>query len=391
MAPGLTVEKVAQPLTRLPVINTLSVYLEQRSLLAAVNYSDLKRDAALFLINADTLDVEKHPLPEGANCGHRSLVRADDATLYLTSTNGSLYAFDLDTRTFKKRAVLFEGKTFLAGAYVSGSGRLYVGNYPEAYIVEYDPATGNVRRFETLPRDGLGLYTMGFIDLPDGTLLALTVGGNPGITVFDPRTGSREIVYHGDPEHEARGFFDGFLDDDRVLVTYRHRVRTFNWQTRAFEDDLISDFPEAIFKMVEADGARYFSGHQSRSMYKLRGGEVSVARKDFPDLNLVSNYHYLGGGEFICVGDNGLFMRFNLDSGDRVTRQIDNVTDRGMGLQFLSKIPGEDVVVGAVHGTWAKAPHGDLRGHPQWGDGLGDCSSRSTRPAIMPMPTTLTD
>jgi hypothetical protein len=155
------------------------------------------------------------------------------------------------------------------------------------------------------------------------------------------------VLHRGEAEKEWHGFFDSALDDERVIVNYAHRVCAFNWKRGKFEEDLIADFPEEIFKMTEVEGARYFTGHHSRSMYKLNDGKVSVAKTDFPNMNMVYNYHYLGNGEFAAMGDNGLFMRFNPGTGDMVVHQIDNVSNRGMGLQFLSKIPGEDVVVGA--------------------------------------------
>jgi hypothetical protein len=340
-------EKVAQPLTRLPVINTRTVYIPERSQIALVDYSDLKRDAALFLINVDTMEEEKHLLPEGTNCGHRSLTLADNDTIYVPSTTGELNAFNLNTKTFEQRATLFPGKTFLIEAYLSQSGKFYIGNYPTALITEYNPQSGEVRKFETIPRDGLGLYSMGFIDLPDGRLLVLTVGGRPGISIFDSESGAVETIYRGNPEEESRGFFDSALDDDRVLINYRDRLRVFNWRTASFEEDLISGLGEAVRKTLKVGDAHYFSGIFSGDMYRLKDGEITVVKSDFPNLSKISNFHHLGGDEFMGMGDNGLLMRFSLSSDGMVTHQIDNVTDRGMGMQFLDKVPGEDVVVGA--------------------------------------------
>ena len=344
----IVIEKISQPECRLPVINIFSQYLSEISLLAAISFAALSRDSALFLVNADTLKEEKHFLPEGASCGMYSFVKGKENNLYFAShSDSSLYCFDIEKKSFQKLSVLSEKPSCFVGMYVSSSGKIYVGTYPEGSFYQYDPVTGNKKRFSTLPHENLGLYCSDFVDLPDGKMLILTSGGNPGLTLFNPATEECQIVYRGEPEKEIRGFFNGFMDDERILVNYYNSVRIFNWKKFVFEGYLIEDFPEALSLVEKVDDYYYFSGSPSGNMYRMGRDGITIAKDDFPNFNMVRNYYYLGNSEFICVGDNGLVMRFNLKTGKMVSHQIDNVSDSGMGMQFLDKIPEEDFVIGA--------------------------------------------
>jgi len=290
---------------------------------------------------------EKFLLPEGASCGFRALTKGKDGNLYIGSNDGCLYSFDIDSTSFKKASELLPHKTCCTGAYTSVSGKIYVGIYPDGNFFQYDPLTGSTKRFSTLPKGNLGLYCTGFIDLPDGKMLIMTTGGNPGIVLFDPESGKTEIVYEGNTEKETRGFFNGFMDSDRIIANYHESIRIFNWKKMAFEKDLIEDFHESLFLLEKAGDEYYFGGCPSGNMYKISNAKLEVVKKDFPAFNMVNNYHALGDNEFICIGDNGLVMRFNLKTGSFRSHQIDNIADKGMAIQFLSKIPGEDFIVGA--------------------------------------------
>ena len=343
----VVIEKVVQPQLRLPVVNIFSQYFPEKSLMADIACSALGK-GMLFLINTDTLAEEKFFLPEGANCGMRAFTKGIDNKLYFGSGDGALYSFDVDRKVFNKVAVMSEENLCCVGIYASSSGKLYVGLYPKGEFFQCDPVTGEAKRFSVIPHENMGCYCSGFIDLPDGRLLVNVTGGKPGIAVFDPVIEKDEIVYRGNPEREIRGFFNGFLDDERILVNLYDCVRIFNWRKLIFEGDMItSDLNDHIFLLEKADDAYYFSGPLTRKMYKLSATGIEVVKVDFPLFNVVNNFHYLGDNEFICLGDNGLVMRFNLKTKKMLTHQIDNITDSGMGIQFLAKIPGEDVVIGA--------------------------------------------
>lgn len=349
---NIHIEEIAQPRTRLPSINIFSHYSPTRRLMATMVYSDLGSDAALHLIDVDTLEDQTHPLPKGANYGFRTLSLFKDEGgrekfCFASSADGALYSFDLETESFERLALLVEGGTFFTGTYPSSSGAIYAGNYPDGALFQYNPKKRNVRRFDTLPKGDLGLYCTGFIDLPDGRMLILTTGGNPGICVFEPDSGNVEIVYRGNPANETRGFFNGHLDQERVLAHYHDRVRIFNWRDLRFEDDLIPTFHEPFGLLTKVNGDYYFGCIRSGAMLRSRGGTISQVKDDFPNMNIVANFHHLGVDDFACVGDNGLSMRFNLKTGQLQSRQIDNESSRGMGLQFLRHVPGEDIVVGA--------------------------------------------
>ncbi|KKR04695.1 MAG: hypothetical protein UT30_C0004G0008 [Candidatus Uhrbacteria bacterium GW2011_GWF2_39_13] len=53
MTKQITIEKIAQPKCRLPVINIFSQHLPERGILADIAYSDMGR-GVLFLVNTET-------------------------------------------------------------------------------------------------------------------------------------------------------------------------------------------------------------------------------------------------------------------------------------------------------------------------------------------------
>lgn len=348
MKTKINIEEVCQPKLRLPIINISSQFLSEKSLLATISYSALAENAALYLVNAETLEEEKHVLPKGSNCGMNSFVKGNNNDLYFASHAGSsLYKFDLDSKQFQKLAVLSKTSSCFVGSYFSSSGKIYVGTYPTGCFYQYDLEFGNVKKFETIPGENIGLYCTSFIDLPDGKMLIMTAGSNPGISMFDPKTETCEIIYGGNPEQEPRGWFNGFLDEDRILIRYPHDLRVFNWKNLGFEKNMLDDFPDKICQMEKVGEDYYFTGNPSRKMFRLTQGEITPVKDGFPNFNLPTRLHHLGNREFICMGDNGLAIRFGLDTGEMRSHQVDNESDCGMGLQFLDKVPGEHVVIGA--------------------------------------------
>ena len=345
---SLKMQELSQPVTRLPFINNFSAYLPEQSTVAGICYSDLGRDSSLHLVNVETLKEEKHYLPDGVNCGYLSFVKGGDGNLYFSSGDGCVYRFDPLRKAFNKVVQFFDKHVMLIGTHRSASGRIYAGTYPEGSLCEYDPSNGQKRIVPTMPRENLGLYCVSFIELPNGKILALVVGSRPGLCLYDPGAGECHVVYEGDCKTETRGFFNGYFDDDRIIVNYfAGGLRLFNWKKCVFEGTLLQKVPESLFKMERVGDAFYCCGYPSRKMYKLEDGAIAVVSEDFPNGNFVNNFHDIGNGEFACIGDNGLFMKFGLDKSALRSSQLDNVSEKGMGLQFLYKVPSEEYVIGA--------------------------------------------
>ena len=344
------VEKIATPQMRLPILNNFTQYLPDENIMAGVSFSSLGKDAALYFIDSRTLDEEKILLPDGVSCGHHGFQKGRGNIFYIASTNGCLYEFELEQKKFKKliRLMRLMDKSFICGSHFSSSGKVYVGRWPDGNFWEYDTDSGQAKRYETIPGIKKGLYCSDFIDLPDGRMLILTSGVQPAVIMYNPETGERSIVSRGNPENESRGFFNGIIDEERILVNFKYYggVRVFNWRSLSYEG-VFSDIPEYCYKMEKVDGDYYCSGFPSGSMYRIKDGKAIKVWGKFPDGNLVNNFHYLGKGEFVCMGDNGLAMKLNLNDGTMVSRQVDNVSQKGMGLQFLYKVPDNDFVIGA--------------------------------------------
>jgi|GEM_PF-1226415 len=343
----IIIEKIANPQTRLPFINHFTQYIPDKNIMAGVTYSSTGKESALYLIDVDTLNTKKYILPDGVSRGNSGFIKGRGDIFYIAANNGYIYEFNLTERIFKKLAKVME-ESFICGIYVSRSGKIYVGRWPDGNFSEYDPVLGRVKQYETIPGIEKGLYCSDFIDLPDGRMLVLVTGRKPAILVFEPNRGNLSIVYYGDSKDWTKAFFDKFIDEERVLVNGKQYggVSIFNWKKFEIEG-IFADIPEHCFKMEKADGYYYCCGYPSGSLYKINDKKVEKVWERFPEGNIVQNLHYIGNGEFVCLGDNGLAMKLNLKKRELISKQVDNISTKGMRFQFFYKIPDENFIIGS--------------------------------------------
>jgi len=280
-------------------------------MLAAITYTSLRKETALFLIDINTLKEFKYNLPDGEGIGYRSFIEGGDGHLYFGTARGCIYRFDMKKKQFVELACPFtDDKYRIMAMLYSSDDKVYLGVYPSGEFCELDLKNDCLKKFNPLPDKGMGNYLTDFLELPDLSILLLITGANPGIFLYNPLGNKIISIYTGDPDNEARGFFCGFLDHDRLIINYtaaqNNRARVFNWKNAAFEEDLFKATQGNFISLTRAEDCFYGVGYPSGKIYKIKDGRSSLAIEGFPNGNFLGKIHHVEENEFMGMGDNGL-------------------------------------------------------------------------------------
>jgi hypothetical protein len=149
--------------------------------------------------------------------------------LYLGSAwDGHLHRFDPahPERGVEDLGAIHPGMaTFPTGIQEAPDGGIWIGAYPGAVLVRFDPATGEFRRFGRMDETDKYLYPLCG---DDGTIAAQTKTTRYRIVMFDPKTGAHAPVgpVLDEPNNHARRWFffkgtDGLLYLDSDLGKFR--------------------------------------------------------------------------------------------------------------------------------------------------------------------------
>ena len=341
---SIRMDDFAQPACRLPIINNPTIYMPDHSLLAAVNYADARKDTRLFLVDVEKLTSTYYPVPDNQH-GAYGFTRGADGNLYLGFFGGALYRFDVAARTFARLARPLPDKLVWGGG-ASKAGRVYMGVYPTGEFCEYDIASGDCRVLAPLPKENLGFYARGFVELPDGRMLVYIDGARPTVVLYNPASRRTDSTHSLGLEYGGATFCG--LDSDRVVFSIKDCVRTFNLRTGQVDGVFLEGLPES-FSYLRRDGNAYLAvGLMHGRIYEFDRSGFRVLKDSLRDNNIPSGgVHHIRDRVFACMGDNGLFTRFDADSGVESHVQVDNESDCGMQIQIIRKQPGAPVVVGS--------------------------------------------
>lgn len=341
----MTITPIARPQCRLPIILNATHFLEKQRCLAAMNVSD--HDTRLFLLNVDTMQSEFFPVPDGQQ-GPYGFSLGADGCLYNGFFYGRIYRFDPGTKEFALVAEPFGGKKYrLAwGGYGSKAGRIYVGYYPTGEFAEYDIASGKCRLIAPLPGEPFGVYANEFLELPDGRILVMLYGAHSEILLYQPTTG--QIEFRREMENRSKIRSLCLLDDERVIYSAANAIRVFNFVEGDWEADHASDMPDFLSWLTFQDGRLLASGYEHGDVYEVsRDGLRRIATGLHSGNRATGGIHKVALDTFVCLGDNGLVAKFSWANGPLATAQLDNLTDTGMNIHSLLKIPERHLAVGS--------------------------------------------
>jgi len=347
----LSIHPIARPELRLPLVNSLSVFLEKHRCLAAMNVSDEGRDTRIFLVNVDTLKSESFAVPD-AQWGPYGFVEGTDGKLYAGFFYGRIYSFDPSTKKFECKADPFAGQPrsrLTWSGFASRAGRIYMGVYPTGEFTEYDIASGQFRTIVPLEGEPFGVYANQFEELPDGRILVMLYGSHGEILIYNPETRrieERREITNRAWQSKSRSLC--LLDDQRVLYSADETVKVFNFRTMDWEEDFLKNATDKLFWMKSIQGRFYAVGVEAGLVYELsRSGCRQIETGLHTGNRAAGGIHLIGPDRFACLGDNGLFARFSLTQGPLDTVQVDNRSSTGMNINSLRKDPASDRVIGS--------------------------------------------
>lgn len=347
----LSLHPIARPELRLPIVNNPTIFLEDHRCLAAMNISDEGRDSRIFLVNVDTLESEWHQVPDH-QWGPYGFVRGVDGRIYVGFFYGRIYSFDPAEKTFACVADPFAGQTVKRltwGGGASRAGRVFMGVYPTGEFTDYDITSGQFHTVAPLEGTPFGVYANQFQELPDGRILVLLYGSHGEILIYDPATRRiderREIVNRA-WQSKIRSLC--LLDEHRVIYAVDQAVKTFNFQTMDWEEDFLAETPEHLSWIKSCEGRFYAIGSAEGLVYEIpRSGCRRIETGLHSGNRATGGVHGIGGGRFVCLGDNGQLARFSADGGPVDSGQLDNRSATGMNINSLRKVPGETLAVGS--------------------------------------------
>ena len=341
----IRIEDVARPSCRMPIINNPTIFMSDLGLLAAVNYSDAKKDTNLYLVDVRAMQCRKYSVPD-AQYGAYGFVRGSDGNLYLGFFGGKIYMFDMAARSFSMVAHPFPDRLVWGGG-ASQMGKIYMGVYSTGEFCEYDILTRKYDVFAPMPKDSLSHYASEFAELPGGRILVYIQGAKPTFVLYDPASKRIEKKYALDLHAKASRSLAA-LDSERVIFSSGDAVKVFNIVAGSFESDLLSKIPESFHYLNRCGEAFTAVSLSSGGMYRFDRNGYALLKDKLADNNVPSGgVHAVDSRTYACVGDNGLFTRFDSETGREEHLQLPNETSCGMNLQMLKKDPHSHFVVGS--------------------------------------------
>lgn len=343
----IRIEDIAQPSCRMPVINTPTIYMPDRGLLAAVNYSDAKKDTNLFLIDVKKMESRKYPVPD-EQYGPYGFTRGSDGKLYAGFFGGGIYSFDFETGKFTMRTKPFGDDKLIWGGGASLKGKIYMGVYPTGEFCEYDIHSGDCNVFSPMPKENLGFYAQDYFELPDGKMLVFISGAKPAILIFNPAKKQIEKICDVAMEDKNCGRFFSLLDNERVIYSAKNSIKVFNFTKAALDGEFITDIPETFSYIRRFNDSFFAVGLYLGKIYKFDKNGFSVVKENLKNGNIANGgIHHFRNNKFVCLGDNGLFTKFDTETGKEECLQIQNESSTEMKLQMFRKNPRSNTVVGS--------------------------------------------
>ena len=331
-----TVEPIAQPIVRLPFVNSPTLYLPDRNVFAAVDQSDNQNDLALFIVDLDDMTASNYPFGVGHQACY-AFADGSDGNLYAGSFAGTLFRFDMESRTLQAIAQPFGDGSVLWGGSADAHGRVYLGTQPDGKVCVYDIAAEDYAIYQPMIPAGGSLYATQFTPLADGRVLLGISGSAPTIGIMNPDSGDFKPLMQW-PSEECSIFHLGSQLDADTALFQKHGVwKKLQLSTGRFIGDYLapSDAHD-IFGLRPITGTSYFPNRRGDVVQAVGGEPVRVRRSPFGANDGPGGpYHRTNDGRFVGVSYSGQVAVFDLDS-DRVeTLQLDNASHNGQKVQML--------------------------------------------------------
>ncbi|MCA9445809.1 MAG: hypothetical protein KC931_01745 [Candidatus Omnitrophica bacterium] len=318
-----TTEAIGTPSVRTLLGYTRRVlHLQDNHSLAVFSFSGSAPANWLFLIDSRDLSVKRFSIPNDYIASHGAALGADGNIYIMPYGNGRAHIFDVSSKTFQTIQSDLPKTDYTWDAFGASNGRIYFGTYPNAYLGEFDPKD---KQFDLIRQAVPGKkYTIGFSETEDGRIRFK--GWGPGETwmIFDPETRSlaKEEVSESQPI-QAGSQMSSVQNKEPILPEGDQNISSrINIGDRRFA----ITFPSSRFYEVGESGELILCG----------------------DPKAPAENWFLETCDEVLIGIShfGVIFRYDPESGDFKSKQIDNHAPGGNGIMFIESL-GPRCVIGA--------------------------------------------
>ncbi len=281
------------------------------------------------------LDMEGEQLHAEAIEGYELggfILQDDDGTVYFTARTGSyagLFTFDPAAMEITRLDVDLQGQRVLYGGGFGPDGVLYFGTYPNAMLMGYDPAAGELRSFGSLTNDAAYVFSVGIV----GDEVWAGTGPVPHLFRVNPGTGEVSEMFPPDAVMENTDWFiDIYERGDYAFVRLSPRggfdMAVYHLAEERWLDDVIEGtFAAPVSEVI--DNKVYFLAGDVLTGFDLdteevfsTGFEDSWIHEEMADA--VGTYGFtitevpgddFPGATVVGLNTDGHLWRYNLETG----------------------------------------------------------------------------
>lgn len=312
-------ELLATPQVRTLVGYTRRVlHLPDGHTLAVCSFSNAAPANWLFLIDSRDLSVQRYPIPNNDVASHGAALGADGHLYFMPYGTGRAYRFDMSSKQFEPLETGLPQGEYTWEALGASNGCIYFGTYPQAYLGEYNPATGQCSLWKQVADNTK--YTTAFQEDREGRIHFKAWGPAEVWMAFDPRTRKLEREQKRE-EGEGKG----------------------GNGTAAGASPLLPEGEESLQRLIAVEGRRFALSFPSSRLWEATSEGQLVLRGD-PGSPAEVWFLEAVPGAVVGISYFGTLFRYDLGTGQFLSRQLPNRAPAGNSIMFLETVTPRCVI-----------------------------------------------
>ncbi len=162
------------------------LHLHDGHTLAVFSFGSAEHANRMFLIDSRNLKVQSLDIPHNDFASHGAALGKDGNIYIMPYGAGHAYHYDVHAGQFAPIETGLPAGEYTWDAFGASNGRIYFGTYPNAYLGEYDPATGKCALWKQVVPNTK--YVVDFQEDNAGRILCRAWGPDNVWLAFDPQT-----------------------------------------------------------------------------------------------------------------------------------------------------------------------------------------------------------
>lgn len=350
-----TVEDLGVPISNFLILDSVvGADRDGRPMLYGSTYAASSPGVTFFAIDVESGELVKElPMPDSWGGYHTSI--GSDGRVYLSTQHGDgrahLWRYDPQTEQLGIVATTDEtdiGHTFFFGVGAGRGGKTYLGTYPSGKLFEYDQRTAALTDLGTVQQDRL--YAKAIAPL-DGRRVFVGGGTPASANIVDTRTGVATSILPEEYADYSFAYNAAVVGNNLLVQLVVPDQRVLRFGLRGTRTEFLGEVPA-----LTGTGILPISDHEAYAVGTCPGAAFGIVRYDFrtdgcewlTDASWVSGQlsrATIDGAQWLVgVGQKGLFGRFDPETGEVVTAQLEFA---GSGSNVTALRTGPD---GAIYG-----------------------------------------